>query len=160
MGAPPAASRAGLIPESHLEARPSPSGLPALPGSAPRPGPATRSFSRSLWGSGLALPSPLSSTSVLETSPTRRRRPGPALYGRRDCRKLLWPQFSMLRRQRSLAAPPRQEARVQSLGKNARTKLEFPFRLVGFFLSFFLFLIARGEGGSGSLESPPWGVGS
>lgn len=51
--------------------------------------PATRSFSGWLWGSGLALPSTLWSTSVLEMSPTRRRRPGPALYGRKDFRKLL-----------------------------------------------------------------------
>lgn len=58
----------------------------------------------------------------------------------------------MLGRPQSLAAPPRQEARVRRAGEIARTKLVFPFRL-------FLFL-ARGEGGAGSLESPPWGVGS
>lgn len=151
MGAPPAASRAGLIPQPHLEARPSPSGLPALPSSAPRPGPATRTFSRSLWGSGLALPSTHS-----RSLPSWKRPPpaGGPLYGRRDCRKLLWPQLSMLGLPRSLAAPPWQEARVQSTEENARTKREFPFRL------FRAFLIARGEGGSESSESPPRGVGS
>lgn len=44
---------------------------------------------------------------------------------------------------------------MQSSGENARTKLEFPFKRLSFF-----FLIARGEGGQGSSESPPWGVGS
>lgn len=54
----------------------------------------------------------------------------------------------MFGRWRSLAAPPQQEASVQSSRENARTKLEFPYGLL-------IFLIARGEGGSRSTESPP-----
>ena len=100
---------------------------PALrPALGPLPAPSPGRF----WGSGLALPSTHS-----RPLPSWKRPPpaGGPLYGRRDCRKLLWPQLSMLGLPRSLAAPPQQEASVQSSGENARTKLEFPFKRLSFF---------------------------
>ena len=89
---------------------------------APPAGPLTRSFSRWLSGCGLALPSTLSATSVPGTSPTRGRRPGPALYGSRHCRKLLWPQLSMLGSPPTTGSPSPagSERAVQSRG-SART---------------------------------------
>ncbi|CAI9159069.1 unnamed protein product [Rangifer tarandus platyrhynchus] len=89
---------------------------------APPAGPLTRSFSRWLSGCGLALPSTLSATSVPGTSPTRGRRPGPALYGRGHCRKLLWPQLSMLGNPPTTGSPSPagSEGAAQSRG-SART---------------------------------------
>ena len=73
------------------------SSLPALPSSVP----ARWSANPLVLPVALRLrPRPLfdthSATSVPGTSPTRGRRPGPALYGRGGCRKLLWLQLSML----------------------------------------------------------------
>ena len=70
------------------------SSLPALPSSVP----ARWSANPLVLPVALRLrPRPLfdthSATSVPGTSPTRGRRPGPALYGRGGCRKLLWLQL-------------------------------------------------------------------
>jgi hypothetical protein len=127
----PFARLPGRAPRPHPEARARP-GLAYLccPARAPPAGPLARSLSGSLSGCGLALPSTLSATSVPGTSPTRGRRPGPALYGRRDCRKLLWPQLSMLGSPPKTGGPsPAGSKGAEQPGENARTTPKFPFRL-------------------------------